>query len=47
MGETNELVVPLGDQRMHRLERIEDAREGRLVDFAARRGAIEIEIGAP
>ena len=47
MGETNELAAALGDQRVHRLERVENAREGRVVDFVARLSAIEIEIGAP
>src|SRR5580693_8044287 len=45
--ETNQVPAALGDQRMHRLERIENAREGGVGDLVAPLSAIKNKIGAP
>jgi hypothetical protein len=47
MRKTYELAAAIGDERIHGLERIENAREGGVGDLVAPLSAIKIEIGAP
>src|SRR5262249_40078259 len=46
-GKTYELPAAISDERMHRLERIKDAREGNIGDLVAPLSAIKIEIAPP